>query len=237
MKHLFFDLDRTLWDFEKNSESALRQLFHELELDSMIKSFEGFHSTYKNHNAKLWNRYGKGKITKEELRTQRFRDTLQQFQIFNKDLTEKLADGYIQISPHQTNVFPGTHETLDALKEQGYQLHIITNGFKEVQFIKLEKSDLLHYFDLVLCSEEVGKSKPHPEVFQYALAETGAGSNESIMIGDDYQVDIIGASNAGWEGILFDPNKEYKPGTHEWQVNALNQVPETIIWIKNSRLI
>lgn len=236
MKHLFFDLDRTLWDFERNSETALRKLYHELELDRMIKSFEGFHNTYKNHNAKLWNRYGNGKISKEQLRTQRFRDTLQQFQVFDHALVEQLSEGYITTSPHQTQVFPGTHDTLDRLKKDGYVLHIITNGFKEVQFTKLEKSGLLDYFDLILCSEEVGKNKPHLEVFKYAQAETGALPSESIMIGDDFQVDIMGATGAGWEGILFDPNNNYRTNTHEWQINELQEIPETIIWIRNSKL-
>ena len=236
MRHLFFDLDRTLWDFELNSEAALRHLFHELELNRIIKSFEGFHETYKNHNAKLWNRYGKGKITKDELRIQRFRDTLQQYQVFNKDLTEKLADGYIAISPRQTIVFPSAHEVLDSLKKDGYQLHIITNGFKEVQFTKLEESKLAPYFDLILCSEEVGKNKPHIEVFQHAMAETGASANNSIMIGDDYEVDVLGAIGAGWEGVLFNPRKQYKQQMHDWQISHLNELPETLIWIANSKL-
>lgn len=237
MKHLFFDLDRTLWDFERNSETALRQLFDELKLNQLIKSFEGFHQSYKTHNARLWNRYGKGKITKEELRSQRFRDTLQQYQIFNSDLVNQMSDGYIEISPKQTHVFPNTHQILDELKCEGYKMHIITNGFKEVQFTKLEMSKLASYFDFVLCSEEVGKSKPHPDVFNYAIKSTGADKKESVMIGDDLEVDVLGAIHAGMEGILFNPRKQYKIGAHDWEITDLNQLPATLFSIKNSRLI
>ncbi len=236
MKHLFFDLDRTLWDFETNSKNALKILFDTHALDREIKSFESFHKSYKTHNARLWNQYGKGKLSKEILRVKRFDDTLKQYQIFNKELAEKIADGYVEISPHQTNVFPGTHDTLGYLKKESYQMHIITNGFKEVQFIKLENSGLLEYFDIIVCSEDVGKNKPEPDVFHHSLQQAGAKKEESVMIGDDYKVDIVGASNIGMSAILFDPGKKYKEGTHEWHIDHLEKIPETIPWIKQSKL-
>jgi putative hydrolase of the HAD superfamily len=235
MRHLFFDLDRTLWDFENNSAAALKLLYSNFLQEHSIKNFESFHKTYTQNNARLWNRYGKGKMTKEDLRIKRFRDTLQQFQIFDESLAQELADQYVSISPHQTILLPNAHDTLKELKKDGYQLHIITNGFKEVQHIKLDKSELSPYFDLILCSEEVGKSKPAKEVFQFALAETQAKSSESVMIGDDLNVDILGALNAGMEGILFDPNANYKSGVHEWHIDDLSEIPLTLQWIKQSR--
>lgn len=236
MRHLFFDLDRTLWDFELNSYSALQHLFAQYLSEHSIKNFESFHQTYKVNNARLWNRYGKGKISKEELRIKRFRDTLQQFQIFDEELAETLADQYVAVSPMQTYLLPNAHETLRSLKESGYQLHIITNGFKEVQHIKLEKSELRHYFDLILCSEEVGKNKPALEIFHHALVETQASKHESVMIGDDLNVDVIGAVNAGMEGILFDPHSNYRKGVHEWHINDLADIPLTLEFIKTTRV-
>lgn len=236
MKHLFFDLDRTLWDFETNSKKALQTLYKDLELDKMIKTFDSFYRTYKNTNAALWHQYGKGKITKDTLRIKRFEDTLRQFQVFDKQLAHRLGEDYVAISPQQTNVFPGTHSTLDELKKDEYNLHIITNGFKEVQFIKLEKSGLLDYFDVIVCSEDVGVNKPDPKVFQHAMEKAGTHSRDSIMIGDDYQVDIIGACNIGMQAILFDPHNMYKEGTHEWHINTLQEVPEKITWIRRSNL-
>jgi len=236
MKHLFFDLDRTLWDFETNSKNALKILFDSHDLNKEIKSFESFHKTYKKNNARLWNQYGKGKLAKDVLRVKRFDDTLKQYQIFNNSLAEKIADGYVDLSPYQTIVFPGTHDTLDYLKKESYQMHIITNGFKEVQFIKLEKSGLLDYFDVIVCSEDVGKNKPEPDVFHHSLNQAGAKKEESVMIGDDYKVDIVGAANVGMSAILFDPNKKYTEGTHEWHIDHLEKIPETIPWIKQTKL-
>ncbi len=196
-KHLFFDLDRTLWDFEKNSEKALQQLFTDSKLDQLIPSFQRFHQTYKNENALLWKKYGKGKISKDYLRDARFSRTLLKFDIVDTELTSYLSEGYLDLSPRQTDVFPHTHETLDYLKKEGYRMHIITNGFKEVQHIKLSQSKLTNYFDLILCSEEVGVNKPAPGIFNHALQSTGAKATDSVMIGDDFEVDVLGAVQSG----------------------------------------
>lgn len=236
MKHLFFDLDRTLWDFEKNSETALNILFDQLELGNQIRSFRTFHTTYKKINAELWFQYAKGLVTKEDLRTKRFERTLLNFDVDNQELAKKLGDGYIEISPYQTNLFPHAIETLESLKKDNYKLHIITNGFKEVQFIKLENSGLIDFFDIILCSEEVGKTKPNPEVFQFALDRANASKKESLMIGDDYHADIIGAEKFGIQSILFDPENKHKEGRHDWKVKHLKEIPELIPWIIKSTL-
>ena len=231
MKHLFFDLDRTLWDFEKNSENALNILFHDLGLDKQLRSFQGFHKTYKEINAKLWYDYGRGKITKDILRIKRFQDTLSSYKIDSPDLAKRLGDGYVEISPYQTQLFPNTIEVLTDLKKE-YELHIITNGFKEVQFIKLENSGIRDFFDVIVCSEDVGKNKPAPDVFHYSLSQAGAKAQESIMIGDDYQVDVIGAEGAGIKGVLFDPHKKYDEGTHEFHISDLIEMHDILPWMK-----
>lgn len=236
MKHLFFDLDRTLWDFETNSETALNILFDQLELGSSIRSFRTFHTQYKKINAQLWFDYAKGKVSKEELRTSRFDRTLKKFNINDATLATKLGDGYIELSPYQTNLFPHTIETLETLKKEDYELHIITNGFKEVQYIKLKNSGLIDFFDVILCSEEVGKTKPSPDVFQTALYRANAKKNESLMIGDDYHADIIGAEKFGIQSILFDPGNKHKEGSHDWKIKQLNEIPALIPWIVKSTL-
>ncbi|MDG1658939.1 MAG: YjjG family noncanonical pyrimidine nucleotidase [Crocinitomicaceae bacterium] len=231
MKHLFFDLDRTLWDFDKNSESALEILYDQLDLHNHLRSFRSFHTKYKKINADLWYQYAKGRITKDELRTKRFRDTFAHFDVKSEELTSKMADGYINLSPYQTRLFPNALETLTALKEDNFELHIITNGFKEVQFIKLEKSGLLPYFDIILCSEEVGRNKPARIVFDTALERANAKVSESIMIGDSYEADIKGAENAGMRSILFDPAREHREGVHKWHIHSLDQIPDTLTWM------
>ncbi|MBL4862324.1 MAG: YjjG family noncanonical pyrimidine nucleotidase [Crocinitomicaceae bacterium] len=236
MKHLFFDLDKTLWDLEKNSKAALEILYTDLNLSDYTRSFNSFHKTYKKINAELWYRYGQGKITREELRFKRFMETLKRFQITDVALANTLNEVYSSISPYQTNLFPEAINTLEALKKDNHTLHIITNGFKDVQYIKLEKSGLRDYFDVIVCSDEIGKNKPALDVFQYAMTNAKADPTESIMIGDDYRVDVVGAIRAGMQGILFDPEYSYRDGTHEWHINALKQIPETIPWIRKTMI-
>lgn len=230
-KHLFFDLDRTLWDFEANSKLALQHLFSELKLDQHIDDFDAFHDEYKVKNAELWKLYGAGKLAKEELRTKRFADTFALFEIVDANLVEKISDGYVEISPMQTQLFPGSIETLEKLKEDDYILHIITNGFKEVQYVKLRNSKLSPFFDVIVCSEEVGKNKPNPQIFHYATQKANAKIDESVMIGDDLEVDVIGAMNVGMKAILFDPENQHANFTDAPRIQKISEVPDTLVWL------
>lgn len=226
-QHLFFDLDRTLWDFDKNSETALRLLFKEEELEVATGGFEHFHKQYVYQNAHLWKLYGKGIVKKEELRYERFRVTLKHFKIQDEALVRRLSDAYVAISPLQTGLFPKAVETLQNLKQMGYQLHIITNGFQEVQFVKLENCGMRAFFDVVVCSEFVGKNKPDPAIFKYALNQAGAVAEKSVMIGDDYHVDVAGALRAGMKAIWFDPSGKNQYN-YENSIAALELLPEML---------
>lgn len=229
LNHIFFDLDRTLWDFETNSKAALVQIFDELKLADYIPTFESFYKEYRIVNADFWDKYSKGTITKTDLRSGRFAQTLKNFSIVNEQLSNELGEKYIEVSPYQTNLFPGTKETLTELKNSDHQLHIITNGFKEVQFIKLENSGILNYFNDILCSEEVGVNKPNPLVFQKALERTNAKNTESIMIGDDFNADVLGAEQCGIRGVLFDPHEHYLEREGIERIQFLNEIPSKII--------
>jgi putative hydrolase of the HAD superfamily len=224
-KHLFFDLDRTLWDFEKNSKKALQILFKDLKLDDKIEHFNHFHHTYTRINAELWKLYGKGKLKKEELRDARFIETLKYHEIHDAELATTLSNGYIEISPKQTNLFPDTLETLEELKRMKYNMHIITNGFEEVQYIKLEHSKLAPFFDVIVCSEAVGFNKPDSRVFHYVMQKAQTIATESFMIGDDREVDIFGAIQAGMQAILFDPENQYSKTSGEPKIQNLNELP------------
>lgn len=228
VRQLFFDLDRTLWDFEANSKRALQSLYQDLSLGDTIEHFNHFHHTYIRVNADLWQLYGKGKLTKEELRDNRFKNALAHHGIYDQALAQKMSDGYIERSPRQTVLFPGTIEMLQELKHQKYRMHIITNGFKEVQFIKLENSGLRDFFDLVLCSEEIGMTKPHREIFREAERRTHCQPQHAIMIGDDFKADIIGALNANWTAIHFDPEMKFKKERNVSRIRALDELPEVI---------
>ena len=208
IKHIFFDLDRTLWDFEKNSHTTLLQLISHFNLiDKGVDTPESFIKKYKIHNTKLWGLYREDKIKKEELRSKRFLMTLAEYGIDDKNLAEQFGLAYIKQSPLQTNLFPFSHEVLSYLQNK-YTLHIITNGFEEVQYIKLAAADLKQYFDVVVTSEKAGVKKPNTQIFEFALEQANAKAEQSIMIGDDLAVDVLGAEKVGMQGIYFNPNKK-----------------------------
>ena len=197
-RHLFFDLDHTLWDFESNARSTLAELHHSLRLaERGVDDFELFHRNYLAHNERLWEKYRSGKIRQEELRTKRMALSLLDFKVSDEELTKNMSEKFLELLPTRNILFPGTIETLSYLRECGYELHLITNGFEVTQHSKLKYSGLQGFFKEVVTSEGSNSLKPHREIFDFALNKTGAHPNESIMIGDSIEVDIAGALNAG----------------------------------------
>ncbi len=231
IKHLFFDLDRTLWDFETNSKIALQKIYDKYSLNLHFEHFIHFQKSYQNINNELWKKYGKGKITKDELRIIRFEKTLEKAQVFDKQLANTLNYDYISTAPKEKNLFPNTLETIQELAKK-YKLHIITNGFSEAQIVKLESSGLKPYFDVVVCSEMVGKTKPHREIFELSLQLANAKVSESVMIGDDHNTDIIGAVQIGMQAILFDPSNRYRKSAGLYKISNLNELPLLLTMIK-----
>ena len=206
IKHIFFDLDRTLWDFEKNSIVTLTEIFNDFKLSKLgVSSVNLFIDKYKYHNNKLWDLYRDNKISKEYLRDSRFALALNEFNIQDSNLGKSIGRTYIEKSPLKTGLFPNTVEVLNYLFKK-YKLHIITNGFNEVQHIKLKASLLNNFFENVITSEQVGVKKPNKKIFKYALENANALPEECVMIGDDYLADIVGAQNAGLKAIYFNPN-------------------------------
>ncbi|MBT3612183.1 MAG: noncanonical pyrimidine nucleotidase, YjjG family [Flavobacteriales bacterium] len=205
IKDIFFDLDRTLWDFEASSHETLLELCisHNLS-DKGIADYEAFIKNYKIHNDKLWELYRVDKISQKDLRRERFQRTLADYNIEDVTLAEKIGEDYVATCPKKNKLFPHTIEVLNYLSVK-YKLHIITNGFHEVQHIKLKHAGLSSYFDKIITSEQVGVKKPNPKIFKYALQQ--ANAEECIMIGDDLEVDVLGAEQMGIQGIFFNPNK------------------------------
>lgn len=230
-RHLFFDLDRTLWDFDRNSETALKFLFEETKSVHQLPSFFKFNQVYKEVNANLWKKYGKGKISKEELRDTRFQKAFLKLDINNAELHEYFNTEYLRISPLQTELFPNTVETLDTLKGEGYRMHIITNGFKEVQLTKLEKSAILPFFEIIVSSEEIGINKPDLRIFRHAMTAAEAQPHHSVMIGDDMNIDVMGAERAGMYGIHFDPKEELSRKKNDFRIRDLNELPGLLPWV------
>lgn len=227
--HLFFDLDRTLWDFDQNSKQALIQLFSEAKLHQSSLDFEEFHDHYVDVNARLWKAYGQKEISKEHLRNERFRKTLEKWKLDDEKLVTHFSDGYVEISPKQTILFPNTIETLEELKQSGYIMHIITNGFQEVQYIKLENCKLKSYFDIIVCSEEIGINKPAAEIFHYSMKKANTTAENSTMIGDDFEVDILGAERVGMRTFHFNPQINESQIKHVNQITNLGQLPRKLV--------
>lgn len=207
-KHLFFDLDHTLWDFEANARATLEELYGSLNLEEKgITDFELFYKNYLEHNENLWERYRKGLIKQDELRIKRMRLALLDFKIANDELAEKMNVQFLDLLPTRTIVFPHCFELLNYLKEKKYLLHLITNGFEDVQHNKLKYSGLTKYFTEVITSEGSNSLKPSKKIFEFAFRKSNAEPHESIMIGDNLEVDIMGAMNAGIDSVFVNHNK------------------------------
>jgi putative hydrolase of the HAD superfamily len=220
-RHIFFDLDRTLWDFEATAREAFKDIYTRFKLlDIGVSDVETFKDQYNHHNEILWTHYREGRLTKDILRGLRFKLTLKEFGIDNDELAQQIGQHYVQISPLLVNLFPNTHEIMAYLNPK-YQLHIITNGFSEVQFTKLKESDLRKYFNQVITSEKAGVKKPDAKIFEYALEQANAKIDESIMIGDDPEVDILGAKNIGMDQVLFDPYAKLQQNGATYYINDL----------------
>lgn len=202
-KHLFFDLDHTIWDFEANAKDALLDsfLFHELAIRD-VAPFDTFYERYSYHNKRLWDRYTKGFIRQGELKWKRMFLTLLDFKIADEPLARQLSQDFLERLPMRKKVFPYTFEILEYLQQKNYALHLITNGFNRTQAQKLENAGLLSYFEVMITSESSGSLKPNPEIFAYAMEATGARPAESIMIGDNLIADIRGAADFGMDTVF-----------------------------------
>jgi putative hydrolase of the HAD superfamily len=201
-KHLFFDLDHTIWDFEANAKATLATLYTDLGLEARgVNDFDLFHKNYLGHNDKLWERYRNGYVKQEELRVKRMWLSLLDFKIADDLLSKEMSVRFLDLLPTRKILFPGTIEILTYLREKHYKLHLITNGFEKTQHSKLEHSGLAGFFEEVITSEGSNSLKPKKEIFDYALAKTNALPSESIMIGDTIDVDILGAANAGIDQV------------------------------------
>ncbi|MEZ4808439.1 MAG: YjjG family noncanonical pyrimidine nucleotidase [Flavobacteriales bacterium] len=217
-RHLFFDLDHTLWDFTTNSRATLAELFvhHGLAAQGVTDA-ASFIEVYEEVNHGLWQRYERGHLDKEVLRVLRFRNTLMHFGVRDGGLADALGRDYLHHSPMKAALMPGTLQLLTDLRPH-YALHIITNGFEEVQHVKLSTSGIGSFFRTVITSEKAGAKKPDPRIFAFALRHTDAAPEECLMIGDNHGTDMAGARLAGWDHAHYtaatapDPEATFRVG-------------------------
>ena len=218
INNIFFDLDHTLWDFDKNSDLTFYKILEKNEINIDVAKFL---KNYHPINRKYWEMYRENRVSKADLRFYRLYDTFNKLNYsINDDLINQLAIDYIEHLSDFNHLIPDTLIVLNSLKPN-YRMHIITNGFKEVQKRKLQKSKLIKYFDSVTISEDVGVKKPHKLIFDHALTAANANVENSVMIGDNFNADILGALGVGMKAIYYDFHK-----TNE-------QERENLIIIKN----
>ena len=223
-KHIFFDLDHTIWDFDRNAEEALHELYGVYGLKDLgLHSADLFIETYTRNNHRLWAEYHVGKITKDQLREARFKQTFLDLGMHPDIIPMGFEDHYVRLCPTKTNLFPDAHETLQYLSSK-YALHLISNGFRESTEIKISGTNISGYFQNVIISEVVGVNKPDKAIFEYALNLAGATLLESLMIGDSLEADVYGALNFGMDAIYFNPNGLDKPDDVYAQITYLKEL-------------
>jgi len=226
-RHLFFDLDHTLWDFEANARATLLELYHVLNLKERgVNNFDLFHVNYLVHNESLWEHYRKGLIKQDELRVKRMRLALLDFKIADEALAEEMNVRFLDLLPTRTILFPYALEILQYLAEKKYELHLITNGFEITQHSKLKYSGLGKFFKEVITSEGSNSLKPNKEIFDFAFEKTGAKLHESIMLGDNIEVDILGAMNAGIDQVFINHNNIVTDIKPTYMVKTLKELED-----------
>lgn len=223
-KNLFIDLDDTLWDIHQNGKECLEEIFIDYRFDRFYSTFDDFYAVYMPSNNYLWGLYRIGQITKDELIVERFLVPVRPFGIDDPEFAKKLSDDFLERTTHKTALVEGTKELLEYLKPK-YRMHILSNGFREVQYKKIENSGLRPYFDKIILSEDAGKNKPHPDMFSYALKNTNSRRDQTLMIGDSWDADIVGAYNSRIDQIWFNPSEKEAAGFEPtFTVKSLSEI-------------
>ncbi|MBN2486208.1 MAG: YjjG family noncanonical pyrimidine nucleotidase [Bacteroidales bacterium] len=204
-KHLFFDLDRTLWDFDLNSAETLIEAVSHFKLEGLISNTGLFIQNFNIHNNFVWEMYRQKKMDKHTVRYERFRLALEPYNITDKAFIDKMQAFYLANAPLKKNLFDNCIEVLDYLFRK-YNLYIVTNGFYETQLKKMQSSDIDRFFKKVFTSDKLGYSKPDSKIFEYAIKSVNARKCESLFIGDDFVNDIEGPKKFGIDQVWLKTN-------------------------------
>ena len=226
-KCIFFDLDHTLWDYECNAREMLLELHAAHDLGSRGVTFDDFHLHFKSINLELWDLYDRGLIDNEVIRTQRFTKVLGKFDLVDEKLSATLSHEYLYGCPKKCNLIPHAKAVLDYLS-QHYRLTLVTNGFEEIQNVKLSSGNITHYFDHVITSQKAGHKKPAREIFDYALSVNNLACHEAIMIGDNLVTDIGGAKNACIDTVFYNPAALEHSAEVSYEIRCLSELRDIL---------
>ena len=214
IKNLFIDLDDTLWDIHQNGKECLEEIYIDYGYEKYYPTFEAYYDVYMPNNHRLWALYRDGAIQKNELIVERFLVPVREFGVDDPLYAKRLSDDFLERTTRKTRLIEGTIELLEYLKPK-YRMHILSNGFREVQYKKIENAGLAPYFDKIILSEDAGINKPHPDMFTHALKNTNSRRDQTVMIGDSWEADIAGAYNSRIAQLWFNPGqiaaKEFEP--------------------------
>ena len=223
-KNLFFDLDDTLWAFSANARDTYEEMYRKYDYDRFFDSFEHYYSLYQRRNLELWAEYADGKVTKEELNRQRYLYPLVVVGAGDSALAEAYEKDALATIPTISKLMPHAREVLEYLSAK-YNLYILSNGFKELQFHKMRSSDIDKYFRKVVLSDDIGILKPWPEIFHFALSATQSELNDSLMIGDSWENDIAGAAGVGMHQVFYNlSGRTDLPFTPTYQITDLKEL-------------
>ncbi len=227
-KHVFFDLDHTLWDYDTNAAEALGELHHKHQIwDKSGFSPEELHRTFLEVNDILWDDYNLAKIGRDDIRRNRFPMIYKKLGVPLDHIPENIEYEYVNLCPTKSAIFPDAFQVLNTLAEDRV-LHVITNGFDDIQFTKMESSGLRDYFEVIITSETAGYRKPDPRIFDLALSRAGAQKQESVMIGDNLISDIGGAREFGIDQVFFNPNSKSHNDSVTYEIKRLNELLELL---------
>ena len=216
-KNLFFDQDDTLWAFSANARDTFEEMYHKYGYNRFFSSFDHFYQLYQKRNIELWEEYGQGRVTKEELNRQRFLYPMEQVGKGDASLAQRFSDDFFAVIPTKQKLIPHAREVLDYLSGR-YNLYILSNGFQELQCHKMRSSGIDGYFRRVVLSDDIGVLKPHAPIFHFALSATQSQLEDSLMIGDNWENDVAGARAVGMHQVFFDverrANLPFEPTYH-----------------------
>ncbi len=223
-RYIFFDLDHTLWDYETNAQEALEEIFHSFQLrEKGVIDLSLFCNRFKEINYKLWDLYDRDLITSATIRSERFKQVLQPFNITSESLLTQLTNEYLRICPTKGALMPHAIETLEYLSSR-YSLTIVTNGFEEIQHIKLKSSKVDHFFNHLITVQKSGYRKPAKQMFDFAMQINSAHPHEVIMVGDNLVADVTGAHNACIDAVYYNPSSIIHSETVKYEIKALNEL-------------
>ena len=227
-KNLFFDLDDTIWAFSQNARDTFEEVYQKYSFDRYFDSFDHYYTLYQQRNTELWVEYGEGKITKDELNSQRFFYPLQAVGVKDEALAERFSRDFFAIIPTKSVLMPHAKEVLEYLAPK-YNLYILSNGFQELQCHKMRSAGIDRFFKKIVLSDDIGVLKPWPEIFHFALSATQSEVRDSLMIGDSWENDVAGAKGVGMHQVFYNvTGKEELPFQPTYHISNLKELMQIL---------